>query len=46
MKHPFFMKEIDYSKPLPPEVEGLMQLKYESEDPTGKTQPFLLPPLK
>ncbi|GFO42337.1 tetratricopeptide repeat protein 4 [Plakobranchus ocellatus] len=34
--HPAFLQEIDYSKPLPPEIEGLMQLKYESENPTGK----------
>jgi len=40
MKHPFFMKEIDYSKPLPPEVEGLMQLKYESEDPTMRADSY------
>jgi len=33
--HPCFLKEIDYTKPLPPEIEGLMALKYESEDPVA-----------
>lgn len=33
--HPCFIKEIDYSKPLPSEIEGLMALKYESEDPVA-----------
>lgn len=33
--HPAFMTDIDWSKPLPPEIEGLMQLKYETANPTG-----------
>jgi hypothetical protein len=36
LNHPAFMKEIDWSKPLSEEMEGLMQLKYESEDPVGE----------
>ncbi|GFR95480.1 tetratricopeptide repeat protein 4 [Elysia marginata] len=38
--HPAFMKEIDYSKPLPPEIEGLMQIKYESENPTARADSY------
>ncbi|XP_005097943.1 tetratricopeptide repeat protein 4 [Aplysia californica] len=38
--HPAFMKDIDWSKPLPPEVEGLMQLKYECEDPTARADSY------
>merc|ERR1711860_459494 len=38
--HPAFLKELDLSKPLPPEVEGLMQLKYESEDPTARADSY------
>lgn len=38
--HPAFIKEIDYSKPLPPEIEGLMQLKYESDNPTAKADSY------
>ena len=34
-KHPAFMKDVDFSKPLSSEMEGLMQLKYECEDPKG-----------
>ncbi|CAL1547413.1 unnamed protein product [Lymnaea stagnalis] len=34
--HPAFMTDIDWSKPLPPEIEGLMQLKYECENPTAR----------
>lgn len=29
------MTEVDWSKPLTPELEALMKLKYEDEDPTG-----------
>lgn len=39
-KHPAFMKEVDFSKPLNSDVEGLMQLKYESEDPTAKAEAY------
>ncbi|RUS81357.1 hypothetical protein EGW08_010889 [Elysia chlorotica] len=38
--HPAFLKEIDFSKPLHPTVEGLMQLKYESEDPTARADSY------
>uniref|UniRef100_A0A2C9LA05 Cns1/TTC4 wheel domain-containing protein n=1 Tax=Biomphalaria glabrata TaxID=6526 RepID=A0A2C9LA05_BIOGL len=38
--HPAFMTEIDWSKPLPPEIEGLMQLKYESENPTARADSY------
>ncbi|GFO38807.1 tetratricopeptide repeat protein 4 [Plakobranchus ocellatus] len=38
--HPAFLQEIDYSKPLPPEIEGLMQLKYESENPTARADSY------
>jgi len=33
--HPAFMTEVDWSKPLTPELEALMRLKYEDENPTG-----------
>ena len=33
--HPAFMTEVDWSKPLTPELEALMKLKYEDENPTG-----------
>ena len=29
------MKEVDWSKPLSEDMEGLMALKYESENPVG-----------
>jgi hypothetical protein len=29
------MTEVDWSKPLTPELEALMRLKYEDENPTG-----------
>ncbi|BFZ03302.1 hypothetical protein BsWGS_06340 [Bradybaena similaris] len=38
--HPAFLKDIDWSKPLPPEIEGLMQLKYESENPTARADSY------
>ncbi|KAK3729528.1 hypothetical protein RRG08_044043 [Elysia crispata] len=38
--HPAFMQEIDYSKPLHPDVEGLIQLKYESENPTARADSY------
>jgi len=38
--HPCFIKEIDYSKPLPPEIEGLMALKYESDDPIASATSY------
>ncbi|XP_045158938.2 tetratricopeptide repeat protein 4-like [Mercenaria mercenaria] len=38
--HPAFMKEWDPSKPLSDEMEGLMRLKYESEDPTAKAEAY------
>lgn len=31
--HPAFMTEVDWSKPLTPELEALMALKYEDENP-------------
>ncbi|WAR23173.1 TTC4-like protein [Mya arenaria] len=33
--HPAFMKEWDPAVPLSDDMEGLMRLKYEAEDPTG-----------
>ena len=33
--HPAFMKDVDYTKPLSKEMEGLMRLKYEQQDPTS-----------
>ena len=30
-EHPFFMKKIDPTKPLPPLVEALSNLKYDTE---------------
>lgn len=33
--HPAFLKDIDYSKPLSQDMEGLMRLKYEQQDPTS-----------
>ncbi|XP_059139193.1 tetratricopeptide repeat protein 4-like isoform X2 [Physella acuta] len=38
--HPAFMTDIDWSKPLPPEIEGLMQLKYETENPTARADSY------
>ncbi|XP_013409657.1 tetratricopeptide repeat protein 4 [Lingula anatina] len=32
MQHPAFLKEIDYSKPLSPELQGLISLRYEDND--------------
>lgn len=32
--HPAFMKDVDYTKPLSKEMEGLMRIKYEQQDPT------------
>ena len=34
-QHPAFMQKIDLSKPLTPEVEGLMAMKYESDSAQG-----------
>lgn len=39
-KHPAFMNEVDLSQPLSPEMEGLMRLKYECEDPTAKAEAY------
>lgn len=39
-RHPAFMQEIDFSKPLSPDLEGLMRLKYEDEDPTAKAESY------
>lgn len=39
-KHPAFMKDVDFSKPLSTEMEGLMQLKYECEDPTARAEAY------
>lgn len=38
--HPAFMKEVDWSKPLSPEMEGLMALKYESENPVARANSY------
>ncbi|KAK3592062.1 hypothetical protein CHS0354_019318 [Potamilus streckersoni] len=38
--HPAFIKEVDWSKPLSPEMEGLMSLKYEEEDPTARAEAY------
>lgn len=38
--HPAFMKEVDPSQPLSPEMEGLMRLKYESDDPVAKAESY------
>lgn len=38
--HPAFMTEVDWSKPLTPELEALMRLKYEDEDPTAGAEAF------
>ncbi|XP_064606909.1 tetratricopeptide repeat protein 4-like isoform X2 [Liolophura sinensis] len=35
-RHPAFVKELDFSKPLHPLVEGLIDLKYNSEDAKEK----------
>ncbi|XP_033736553.1 tetratricopeptide repeat protein 4-like [Pecten maximus] len=40
MKHPAFAKEVDFSQPLHPAMEGLMRLKYEDEDPTARAESF------
>ncbi|OWF53776.1 tetratricopeptide repeat protein 4-like [Mizuhopecten yessoensis] len=40
MRHPAFAKEVDFSKPLHPAMEGLMRLKYEDEDPTARAESF------
>lgn len=38
--HPAFMKEVDWSKPLSDEMQGLMQLKYECEDPVARANSY------
>lgn len=38
--HPAFMQEWDPSKPITPEMEGLMRLKYECEDPVAKAEAY------
>ncbi|XP_048759199.1 tetratricopeptide repeat protein 4-like [Ostrea edulis] len=38
--HPAFLKDIDYSKPLSQDMEGLMRLKYEQQDPTSNAESF------
>lgn len=38
--HPAFMKDVDYTKPQSKEVEGLMRIKYEQEDPTSIAEAF------
>ncbi|KAL3869098.1 hypothetical protein ACJMK2_041823 [Sinanodonta woodiana] len=38
--HPAFIKEVDWSKPLSPELEGLMVLKYEEENPTARAEAY------
>lgn len=38
--HPAFMQEWDPSKPVTAEMEGLMRLKYECEDPTAKAEAY------
>lgn len=35
-QHPAFMTEYDPSAPMSPEMEGLIALKYEGGDTTGK----------
>ncbi|XP_060078173.1 tetratricopeptide repeat protein 4-like [Ylistrum balloti] len=40
MRHPAFAKEVDFSQPLHPAMEGLMRLKYEDEDPTARAESF------
>ncbi|KAK6179972.1 hypothetical protein SNE40_012209 [Patella caerulea] len=39
-RHPAFAEEIDLSKPLTTEVEGLMALKYECDDPTARADNY------
>ena len=34
--HPAFIQEIDPTKPLPPLVEGIQQVMYNSDDAKGK----------
>ena len=34
--HPAFMKEFDVTKPMSPALEGLMALKYDTDDAIGK----------
>lgn len=36
------MTEVDWSKPLTPELEALMKLKYEDENPTGLLLIFII----
>ena len=38
LQHPLFIKELDYSKPLPPLMQGLQAMMYESEDLDGRSQ--------
>ncbi|XP_060576146.1 tetratricopeptide repeat protein 4-like isoform X2 [Ruditapes philippinarum] len=38
--HPAFMKEWDPSKPMTEDMEGLMRLKYECDDPTGRAEAY------
>ncbi|XP_052685420.1 tetratricopeptide repeat protein 4-like [Crassostrea angulata] len=38
--HPAFMKDVDYTKPLSKEMEGLMRIKYEQQDPTCNAEAF------
>ncbi|KAK7482280.1 hypothetical protein BaRGS_00026523 [Batillaria attramentaria] len=38
--HPAFMTDVDWSKPLSPEMEGLMALKYESENPVARANSY------
>ncbi|XP_052776924.1 tetratricopeptide repeat protein 4-like [Mya arenaria] len=38
--HPAFMKEWDPAVPLSDDMEGLMRLKYEAEDPTAKAEAY------
>ncbi|PVD22998.1 hypothetical protein C0Q70_16259 [Pomacea canaliculata] len=38
--HPAFLKEVDWSKPLSPEMEALMAIKYESENPKARAESY------
>ncbi|XP_076440604.1 tetratricopeptide repeat protein 4-like [Babylonia areolata] len=40
LNHPAFMKDVDWSKPLSEEMQGLMAIKYETENPVARADSY------
>ncbi|KAK7100165.1 tetratricopeptide repeat protein 4-like [Littorina saxatilis] len=40
LNHPAFMKDVDWSKPLSEEMQGLMTIKYETENPVARAESY------